>query len=54
MFRLNHHIVCSAWVNRGRARVKTKMDEDDIATKIQAGYRGVVAREEFKDLRNTK
>ena len=44
----------SAWVNRGKARVKTKMDEDDIATKIQSGYKGMVAREEFKDLKNTK
>ena len=30
------------------------MDEDDIATKIQSGYKGMVAREEFKDLKNTK
>ena len=54
MSRLDHHIVHSAWVNRGRARVQTRLDEDDIATRIQAGYKGMLAREEFKDLRNTK
>ena len=29
------------------------MAEDDIATRIQAGYKGMIAREEFKDLRDT-
>lgn len=51
---LNLQIVLSAWVNRGKARVRTKIEEDDIATKIQAGYKGLVAREEFKDLRKPK
>ena len=44
----------SAWVNRGKSRARKAMDEDAIATKVQAGYKGMIAREEFRDLRNTK
>ena len=39
----------SAWVNRSKNKVKQRnetVDLDDIATKIQAGYKGMIAREE--------
>ena len=51
---ISSYCVHSAWVNRGKARVQSRLDEDDVATKIQSGYKGMLAREEFKDLRNTK
>ena len=48
------NLPCSAWVNRSRARARKKINEDDMATKIQAGYKGMMAREEFSDLINTR
>ena len=42
---------CSAWMNRDKASVRrrqeTPLTEEQCATKIQAGYRGLLARESW-------